>query len=175
MSGVAAVTKVEGEEGRAPNFLLLVGDDVGYNDVSWNNPAMSTPHLEALRRDGVSLETFYSQPRCSPSRAALLTGLYPYRLGIQRGNISPFRPAGLASTARLLPQRLAELGYSSHLVGLWHLGYCAQETSPYSCPAQHKQQSNQAPLFLSTILFTTKPGVDLSTSHSSPHIQFRDT
>ena len=85
MSGLTGVSQVKGEEGRPPNFLLLVGDDVGYNDVSWHNPAMSTPHLEALRREGVSLESFYSQPRCSPSRAALLTGLYPYRLGIQRG------------------------------------------------------------------------------------------
>ena len=132
MSGLTGVSRVEGEEGRAPNFLLLVGDDVGYNDVSWHNPAMSTPHLEALRREGVTLESFYSQPRCSPSRAALLTGLYPYRLGIQRGNISPFRPAGLASSASLLPQMLAGLGYTSHLVGLWHLGYCAQAPTLYS-------------------------------------------
>ena len=117
---------MEEKEGRPPNFLLLVGDDVGYNDVSWHNSMMVTPHLESLRSEGVSLESFYSQPRCSPSRASLLTGLYPYRLGIQRGNISPFRPVGLTTTATLLPQRLAGLGYSSHLVGLWHLGYCSQ-------------------------------------------------
>ena len=93
---------------------------------------MSSPHLDSLRREGVSLESFYSQPRCSPSRASLLTGLYPYRLGIQRGNISPFRPAGLATSATLLPQRLAGLGYTSHLVGLWHLGYCAEARALYS-------------------------------------------
>ena len=93
---------------------------------------MSSPHLDSLRREGVSLESFYSQPRCSPSRASLLTGLYPYRLGIQRGNISPFRPVGLTTTVSILPERLAKLGYTSHLVGLWHLGYCAQASSVYS-------------------------------------------
>ena len=52
------------------------------------------------------------------SRAALLTGLYPYKLGIQRGNVSPFRPYGLASRFKLLPEMLKERGYSTHLVGI---------------------------------------------------------
>ena len=116
--------------GKSPNFLLVVGDDVGYNDVSWNNPAMKTPVLDSLRKEGVTLDSFYSQPRCSPSRASLLTGLYPYKMGIQRGNISPFRPSGLARSLTLLPEMLAERGYSSHLVGLWHLGYCSEEYLP---------------------------------------------
>ena len=50
-------------------------------------------------------------------RAALLTGLYPYKLGIQRGNVSPFRPYGLAARFKLLPEMLRERGYSTHLVG----------------------------------------------------------
>merc|ERR1719150_1945706 len=107
--GFTATTTV----GKSPNFLLVVGDDVGYNDVSWNNPAMKTPVLDSLRKEGVTLDSFYSQPRCSPSRASLLTGLYPYKMGIQRGNISPFRPSGLARSLTLLPEMLAERGYCS--------------------------------------------------------------
>ena len=100
-----------------PNFLVIIVDDVGYNDVSWNNRDMVTPHLDQLALDGVILDTFYSQPRCSPSRAALMTGKYPYKMGIQRGNISPFRPSGLSTQFTTLPQLLKDQGYSTHLVG----------------------------------------------------------
>lgn len=103
--------------GEAPNFLVIVLDDVGYNDVSWNNPKMSTPHLHQLAETGVILDTFYSAPRCSPSRSSLLTGLYPYKTGMQRGNISPYRPYGLPTRFKLLPEYLKDKGYSSHLIG----------------------------------------------------------
>ena len=100
-----------------PNFLVMMVDDVGYNDVSWNNPNMVTPHMDTLAQDGVILDTFYSQPRCSPSRAALLTGKYPYKMGIQRGNISPFRPSGMSTQFTTLPQLLKDQGYTTHLIG----------------------------------------------------------
>ena len=57
-----------------PNIVLIVADDLGFNDVSWHNPVVKTPHLEALARDGVLLEQHYSQPVCSPTRGALLSG-----------------------------------------------------------------------------------------------------
>ena len=53
---------------KQPNFLVIEVDDFGYNDVSWNNPAMITPELERLAKEGVILDTFYTAPRCSPSR-----------------------------------------------------------------------------------------------------------
>ena len=58
----------------SPNIVIIVADDLGYNDVSWHNPVVRTPHLESLARDGVLLEQHYSQPSCSPTRAALLSG-----------------------------------------------------------------------------------------------------
>ncbi len=58
-----------------PHILLIVADDLGWNDVSWHNPAMRTPHLGALATNhGVILDQHYAQPKCAPSRAALLTG-----------------------------------------------------------------------------------------------------
>ena len=57
-----------------PNIVIIVADDLGYNDVSWHNPVVKTPHLEELARDGVLLEHHYSQPICTPTRAALLSG-----------------------------------------------------------------------------------------------------
>ena len=57
-----------------PHILLIVGDDLGYNDVPWHNPTIISPHLEYLARGGVILEQNYVQTKCSPSRSALLTG-----------------------------------------------------------------------------------------------------
>ena len=71
-----------------------------------------------LARSGVMLSQSYVSPKCSPSRAALLTGLYPWRVGLQRGAIERFQPDGLNSSLSLLPQHLRAAGYSTHLVTL---------------------------------------------------------
>ncbi|XP_023320888.1 arylsulfatase B [Eurytemora carolleeae] len=110
--------------GKQPNILFILADDFGYNDVSWNNEDVFTPNLEKLGREGVILDTYYASTRCSPSRGALLTGLYPHRLGIQRGNIGTFRPTGLVTDFKTFPEILQAAGYTTHLVGRWHLGYC---------------------------------------------------
>ena len=113
-----------------PNLLYILADDLGWADVSWNNPSMITPNLEKLARKGVILDQFYSQPKCSPSRAALLTGLFPYKTSMQRGSIGSFRPTGLPTSLASLPELLREEGYSTHLVGKWHLGYCHTDYTP---------------------------------------------
>jgi len=113
-----------------PNILYILADDMGFNDVSWTNPSIHTPVLENLARDGVILSQFYTQPKCSPSRSALMTGRYPYKISTQRGSIGPFRPTGLATVFPTLPELLKRQGYSTHLVGKWHLGYCHQNYTP---------------------------------------------
>ena len=70
-----------------PHVVYILADDLGWNEVSWNNPGFFTPNLEKLTLDGILLNQSYVTPKCSPSRAALLTGLYPWRLGMQRGAI----------------------------------------------------------------------------------------
>ena len=114
-----------------PNILYILADDMGFGDVSWNNPDIKTPVLERLAREGVILDQFYTQPKCSPSRAALMTGLYPYKTSMQRGSIGPFRPTGLPTILPTLPQLLREEGYSTHLVGETSFHHCSriQETS----------------------------------------------
>ena len=57
-----------------PNIVIIMADDLGFNDVSWHNAVVKTPHLESLARNGVLLEQHYSQPLCTPTRASLLTG-----------------------------------------------------------------------------------------------------
>ena len=69
---------------RKPNLLLVLADDLGVNDVSWNNPGVTwSPTLDWLARSGTILDTAYTLPVCSPSRAALLTGVLPYKFGFQ--------------------------------------------------------------------------------------------
>ena len=72
----------------------------------------------------------YTTPKCSPSRAALMTGYYPWRIGMQRSAIARYQPLGLNITIKILPEYLKEAGYSTHIVGKWHLGYCHPDYLP---------------------------------------------
>ena len=71
-------------QNRQPNIIFILADDLGYNDVSWHNPDMPTTALERLAEGGLTLEQAYSQQVCTPSRAALLTGKYPFHIGRQK-------------------------------------------------------------------------------------------
>jgi len=113
-----------------PHIVLILADDLGYNDVPWHNPTIIAPTLQNLAQDGVILEQNYVQPKCSPSRAALLTGKYPYHTGRQHESLPPQMPTGLSIKYRLLPERLQEVGYKTHAVGKWHLGYCDWDYTP---------------------------------------------
>jgi arylsulfatase A-like enzyme len=105
-----------------PNIVILLADDLGSQDVGWRGSEIRTPNLDALAKDGARLEQFYVQPLCSPSRAALLTGRYPFRYGLQVGVIRIFSQYGLPLTERTLPQALKEAGYETAIDGKWHLG-----------------------------------------------------
>ncbi|XP_076040498.1 arylsulfatase B-like [Oratosquilla oratoria] len=113
-----------------PNIVYLLVDDLGWNDVSWHNSDIISPHLQSLYDSGIKLENHYVQPVCTPTRAALMTGFYPYKIGRQTGIISPLQPTGLTLEKTLLPERLKDLGYATHLVGKWHLGFCDWAYTP---------------------------------------------
>jgi arylsulfatase A-like enzyme len=100
-----------------PNIVFILADDLGWNDVSWNNNKMLTPTLEHLARKGVRLDQAYSQQVCTPSRAALLTGKYPFHIGRQKRALKPLQPTGLHLNLTTLPQELKKLGYNTHIVG----------------------------------------------------------
>ena len=84
-----------------PHVVYILADDLGWNEVSWNNPGFLTPNLEKLASEGVLLNQSYVTPKCSPSRAALLTGVYPWRLGMQRGAIGEISHANLTLTSNV--------------------------------------------------------------------------
>ena len=108
---------------RKPNILFIMADDLGWKDVGFHGSDIKTPNLDALARGGVELAQFYTLPMCTPSRAALLTGRYPFRYGLQTGVIPTSQTYGLPTDERLLPQALKEAGYRTAIVGKWHLGH----------------------------------------------------
>ena len=98
--------------------------------MCWRGSDIKTPHLDRLSFGGARLEQFYVQPVCSPTRAALLTGRYPIRHGLQVGVVRPWAQYGLPLEERTLPQALKEAGYTTGLFGKWHLGHFAPEYLP---------------------------------------------
>ena len=76
-------------ESRKPNIVFILADDLGYNGIGYNNPSIISPNIDNLARTGIRLDQNYVQPVCTPSRAALLTGMYPYHIGRQSGIIKP--------------------------------------------------------------------------------------
>jgi arylsulfatase A-like enzyme len=111
------------EEAPRPNIVFLLADDLGRADCGFmGGKDIQTPHLDKLARAGAILDQFYVQPVCSPTRAALMTGRYPMRHGLQVGVVRPWAQYGLPLEERTLPQALKEEGYETAIVGKWHLG-----------------------------------------------------
>lgn len=104
-----------------PNIVIIMADDLGWNDVGYHGSEIRTPVLDKLAAEGVRLERFYAQPTCSPTRAALMTGKSPMRLGIA-APLSKNNPTGLPIEETTLAERFKAQGYQTALVGKWHLG-----------------------------------------------------
>jgi arylsulfatase A-like enzyme len=113
-----------------PNIVFILADDLGWEDVGWHGGQIKTPHLDRLAAAGARLEQFYVLPVCSPTRAALLTGRYPMRHGLQVGVVRPWAQYGLPLEERTLAQALREAGYVTAICGKWHLGHVRPEYLP---------------------------------------------
>jgi len=106
-----------------PNIIIIFTDDQGYQDVGcFGSPDIETPHLDQMARDGIRLTSFYAaQAVCSASRAGLLTGCYPNRLGVH-GAYMPGSLEGLNPSEITIAEMLKPLNYRTAIFGKWHLG-----------------------------------------------------
>jgi arylsulfatase A-like enzyme len=114
-----------------PNVVIIVADDMGFADVGFNGcKDIRTPNIDRIAAAGAILDQRYVQPVCSPTRAALMTGRYPMRYGLQTGVIRPYADYGLSLEERTLAQALKDAGYETAISGKWHLGLVKPEYLP---------------------------------------------
>ena len=108
-----------------PNVVLIVMDDVGYGDYgSYGATDIRTPNIDRLAKEGIRFTDFYAAPTCTPTRAALITGRYYQRTGLEAPlGAAPAGGRGLPATGNSLPQLMKNAGYATGLLGKWHLGY----------------------------------------------------
>ena len=111
---------------RRPNILLIMADDIGYSDIGCYGGEIRTPHLDALAAGGLRFTQFYNAARCCPTRASLLTGLYPHQTGI--GHMV-YRDKGPGYRVKLnehcvtLGEVMKGAGYHTMMAGKWHVGH----------------------------------------------------
>ncbi|MFT6369155.1 MAG: arylsulfatase A-like enzyme [Maribacter sp.] len=117
-------TKEQEDKSRPPNVVLIFTDDQGYNDVGvFGADDIATPHLDQMAKQGTMLTSYYSaQAVCSASRAGILTGCYPNRIGIHNA-LGPGNTHGINPSETTLAEMLKTQGYATAIFGKWHLGH----------------------------------------------------
>ena len=121
-----------------PNIIVMVADDLGWADVGFHgNQIIETPSLDRIAAEGTQLNRFYTTPICSPTRAALMTGRDPIRLGVAYSTIMPWQNNGIHPEETFLPELFADAGYQTAMVGKWHLGHAQQTYHPNSRGFEH--------------------------------------
>ncbi|XP_075540031.1 arylsulfatase B-like [Dermacentor variabilis] len=143
-----------------PHIVFILADDLGWGDVSFlGSPQIPTPNMDALASTGVLLNNYYVTPLCSPSRGALMSGRYSIHIGLQNGVLYPAQVGGLPLQQKLMPEYFKNLGYETHIVGKWHIGYSSLKYTPtyrgfdsflgfYTGPIDYYSHFMNYPLFL---------------------------
>ena len=109
------------ESATKPNIVFVLVDDWGYADVSFRNPAISTPNFQDMKDNGLLLDRHYVFKYCSPSRASFLTGRWPHHT--HQSNMLEGAQMGLNINMTTIASKLKTAGYKTHMVGKWHEGF----------------------------------------------------
>jgi arylsulfatase A-like enzyme len=111
--------------GEKPNIVLILADDLGFSDIGCYGSEVATPNLDRLAKNGLRFRQFYNAARCCPTRAAILTGLYPHQAGVghmlQRWH-EPGYTTGLNEHCATIAELLHQAGYRTYHIGKWHVG-----------------------------------------------------
>lgn len=116
-----------------PNIVLIMADDLGYADIGcYGSDFIKTPHIDALAANGLRFTDYHSNGAvCSPTRAALMTGRYPQRTGVEGViTVARHREVGLPLEEVTIAEVLKDAGYSTAMFGKWHLGYDIKKFGP---------------------------------------------
>lgn len=127
MVGTFASTAFAASGNSRPNILLILADDLGYSDLGCYGGEIHTPNLDALAADGLRFTQFYNAARCCPSRACLLTGLYPHEAGLgdmtaDAGAQFPGYRGSIGNQCVTIAEVLRQAGYQTLMSGKWHVG-----------------------------------------------------
>ena len=136
--GLAAWTATGREH---PNILLIMADDLGWGDVGYNGSEIRTPTIDRLAAEGIRLDRYYTHPSCTPTRTAFYSGKRAVNLGTI-APIAPWEDFGLPPDERVLPQYLKEAGYTTWLIGKWHLGHNYHDQHPLNRGYDHFYGTN---------------------------------
>jgi arylsulfatase len=123
------------DEPHRPNILVILADDMGFSDIGCYGGEIPTPHLDALAANGLRFTQFYNTARCCPTRASLLTGLYPHQAGVGHMLENTGRPGytgGLNSTCRTIGGIARSAGYRTYAVGKWHVTNSTAADGPHT-------------------------------------------
>ena len=136
--GVLSSLALSAQASDRPNVVVIVADDLGWADVGFHgNQIIDTPSLDRIAAEGAQLKRFYTTPICSPTRAALMTGRDPIRLGVAYSTIMPWQNNGIHPDETFLPELFLSAGYQTAMVGKWHLGHAQQSYHPNSRGFEH--------------------------------------
>ncbi len=118
---------------KRPNVVVILGDDMGFSDLGCYGGEIATPNLDSLAAGGLRFTQFYNNARCCPTRASLLTGLYPHQAGIGhmiQETEKPGYTGGLNASCRTIAEVLRPAGYRTYAVGKWHVTRHAGRNGP---------------------------------------------
>lgn len=124
MTSGSSSSEIRADETAKPNFIVILSDDMGFSDLGCYGSEIDTPHLDSLAHHGLRYTQFYNTARCCPTRASLLTGLYPHQAGVgymMEDSKLPGYQGNLNPQCRTIAEVLKDTGYRNYAVGKWHV------------------------------------------------------